>query len=174
VDELTWRFGKKVRSLPDEQQPAGPWDDEPDKIQWIDQATGLDCLIVRNGGGALCGYVGLPPEHPLYGYGYDRAYEEAEARGVELFVHGGLTFADRCAPGEPIEGICHLGEHGATEEPWWLGFDTAHAGDLSPLDEAMQQLPGWPRRPASYGKYRDVEYVKFECARLAEQLARVQ
>ena len=38
----------------------GPWDNEPDKAQWIDEASGYDCLIVRGGGGALCGYVGVP------------------------------------------------------------------------------------------------------------------
>jgi hypothetical protein len=38
---------------------------EPDKVQWRDQVTGLTCLIVRvNPGGALCGYVGVPPGHP--------------------------------------------------------------------------------------------------------------
>lgn len=49
----------------------GPWQDEPDKISWVDEATGLDCLIVRNHGGALCGYVGVPETHPLFGLGYN-------------------------------------------------------------------------------------------------------
>ena len=70
--------------------PHGPWTDEPDKVQWIDEATGLDCLIVRNGSGALCGYVGVAPEHPLHGVDYD---DDACPR---FDVHGGLTFADSC------------------------------------------------------------------------------
>lgn len=45
----------------------GPWNDEPDKRQWQDEATGLPCLIVRGPVGALCGYVGVPPDHPAYG-----------------------------------------------------------------------------------------------------------
>ena len=39
----------------------GEWTDEPDKLQWVDEATGFDCLIVRNSLGALCGYVGVSP-----------------------------------------------------------------------------------------------------------------
>lgn len=66
---------------------AGPWQDEPDKAQWVDEATGLDCLIVRNYGGALCGYVGLPESHPLHGADYEKP---------NVDVHGGLTFADGC------------------------------------------------------------------------------
>lgn len=27
--------------------PRGAWDDEPDKVQWQDPATGLPCLIDR-------------------------------------------------------------------------------------------------------------------------------
>src|SRR5690606_3996986 len=40
------------------------------KIQWVDEATGLDCLMVRNSGGAWCGYVGVSEGHPLYGVEY--------------------------------------------------------------------------------------------------------
>src|SRR4051812_13771303 len=48
----------------------GPWQSEPDKRQWHDEATGLACLIVRGPMGALCGYVGLPPGHPWHGKEY--------------------------------------------------------------------------------------------------------
>lgn len=51
--------------------PRGPWDNEPDKIQWQDEVTGLPCLIVRGPVGALCGYVGVPKSHPAYGLSYD-------------------------------------------------------------------------------------------------------
>lgn len=49
----------------------GPWQSEPDKMQWQDEATGLPCLIVRGPVGALCGYVGIAPDHPAYGLSYD-------------------------------------------------------------------------------------------------------
>jgi hypothetical protein len=66
----------------------GDWTEEPDKAQCIDAETGLDCLIVRNRVGALCGYVGVPDSHPWHGKGY---------HDVDVRVHGGLTFANRCA-----------------------------------------------------------------------------
>ena len=52
----------------------GEWDNEPDKKQWLDEATGLPCLIVRAPvTGSLCGYVGIAPEHPLFAIGYDKS-----------------------------------------------------------------------------------------------------
>ncbi len=68
----------------------GPWQDEPDKVQWTDPETGLPCLIKRvEHSGHLCGYVGVGPDHPLHGRtGYDK-------EGL-LSVHGGITFNDSC------------------------------------------------------------------------------
>lgn len=50
--------------------PEGPWMDEPDKVQWQDEATGLACLAVRGPLGSWCGYVGVGKAHPLHGIGY--------------------------------------------------------------------------------------------------------
>lgn len=147
---------------------SGPWDNEPDKAQWVDDATGLDCLIVRNRLGALCGYVGLPPGHPLHGTDYERAYDHAE-----IDVHGGLTFADRCQDGaEDGPGVCHVPELGRPHDVWWLGFDCAHACDLVP---GMLELPGLPERlqaPGYRDVYRTFDYVRSEVANLAAQLAK--
>lgn len=82
----------------------GPWDAEPDKIQWQDEATGLPCLIVRNYAGALCGYVGVSKGHPLFGVEYSECPLEEKCDGYcdhqpqsQLSVHGGLTFSSFCA-----------------------------------------------------------------------------
>jgi hypothetical protein len=83
---------------------AGVWQEEPDKVQMVDEATGFDCLIVRNGSGALCGYVGVPEGHPYFGVDYDQCAQKppCEASWCDhspssaVSVHGGLTFADRC------------------------------------------------------------------------------
>jgi hypothetical protein len=138
----------------------GPWVDEPDKAQWVDETTDLDCLIVRNGGGALCGYVGLPPGHPLHGVDY------GDERMPALDVHGGLTFAALCheSPLGEGYGVCHRPEPGRPDAVWWLGFDAAHAGDLSPAYRSY---------PFETDTYRDLEYVRGQCADLARQLARV-
>lgn len=164
----------------------GPWQDEFDKAQWEDADTALPCLIVRGPSGALCGYVGVPEGHPWYRREY--SYVDADA-------HGGLTFSSHCVEKEhgdddESEGICHIPGPGDPDNVWWLGFDCAHGGDymprfekdtkkshdmflsatvLPPSDEFRDSL----RRVEEYymsGKYRDVPYVKNECADLARQI----
>src|SRR5207247_1696575 len=112
----------------------GPWDDEPDKVQWIDEATGLDCLAVRHPEhGNWCGYVGVAPGHPLHGAPYDEVYAD---------VHGGLTFSDACQEHEnPAQGVCHVPFGDRPADVWWLGFDCAHHMDLAPgLQARMREL----------------------------------
>lgn len=67
----------------------GPWQSEPDKMQWQHEATRLPCLIVRGPMGALCGYVGISEAHPAHGLSYDgtpdeehRAYMESLRAGL--------------------------------------------------------------------------------------------
>jgi hypothetical protein len=133
--------------------PVGPWQEEPDKVQWVDDATKLTCLAVRHKrSGHWCGYVGVTEGHPLF----NRDYEKAD-----VSVHGGLTFASFCEEDGKDEGICHTAEPGYPERVWWLGFDCAHCDDLS---------PHWSKS----GVYRDLGYVRGECAQLAAQLAAMQ
>jgi len=141
----------------------GPWQAEPDKLQWIDAATNLDCLAVRNHMGCWCGYVGVPPEHPLHGKDY---------QDLDLDAHGGLTFADACHEDAPIESsICHVPFPGRPDGVWWLGFDCGHWMDFMPGHQARARALGiLPYRDAGE-VYRDLSYVRAECARLAEQLA---
>jgi len=81
---------KQWRTIDKSSWPTrGEWDDEPDKMQWQDEATGLPCLIVRGPSGALCGYVGVAEGHPMFRTHYDAA--------PIADVHGGLTFSDFCA-----------------------------------------------------------------------------
>ena len=150
----------------------GPWQAEPDKLQWPDETTGLACLIVRNPrGGHLCGYVGVPKGHPAYQHHYDDVTIPGQEYGPE--VHGGLTFASGCETDEAerAHGICHIVEPGEPDNVWWLGFDCAHAGDRSPGFDRL--LTRYERESTfhSFEQYRDVAYVKAECASLARQLA---
>lgn len=148
----------------------GPWVDEPDKIQWTDEATGLPCMIHRGPVGSLCGYVGVPPEHPLHGKG-------CEAPHVD--VHGGLTYANRCMEGDdPATGICHVPGPGEPEDVWWFGFDCAHLMyDIAPamaVRERVMELPPFPSSPLyPTPTYKDVAYVTHEVTILAAQLAAV-
>ena len=136
----------------------GDWDDEPDKIQWVDPETDLDCLIVRGPHGALCGYVGVPESHHYF----DKDYDD-----VPVDVHGGLTFAARCQENvEEGHGICHIPEHGRSDKIWWLGFDCAHCDDLCPGYQGKFSdlvIPG--------STYKNREYVENQIRLLAQQLA---
>lgn len=152
----------------------GEWQQEPDKVQWVDKATGLDCLIVRGPSGALCGYVGVAPGHPYHGLDYfgcpegcsESCCNHSPESRVE--VHGGLTFSAPCDEGRPDgEGICHVPLPGRPADVWWLGFDCAHYGDVSPAYAAKYAFA------FSDGYYKSVGYVRCEVARLAERLASV-
>lgn len=167
--------------------PEGPWSAECDKRQWPDAATGYPCLAVRHPErGFWCGYVGVPPEHPLYG---------ADRDCVPLHAHGGVNFAGFCDPNaEETTGICHV--PGPQEEPhvYWFGFDCYRGRDLAPGDLAAKPhhwpsfLPELDLSPSPacdanriqwqvcapsvrYKTYRTLEYVEEQCRLLALQLA---
>jgi hypothetical protein len=135
----------------------GEWDGEADKEQWTDEKTGLPCLFVRNHSGFLCGYVGINSSHPFF---------EQHHGNCDVSVHGGLTFSDKCMPHEMNEPkVCHSVEDGEDDNVWWLGFDCAHGGDFCPAYHSTESR--------AHFKYRTVEYVKNECADLAQQLAAI-
>lgn len=167
-----WRatYAMKTYNFPEvHPQSDGPWRDEPDKAQWIDTVTDLDCLAVRNHVGAWCGYVGVQPGHKWHGVNYfDIKFP--------LTVHGGLTFSNFCAEGEGTEEgrfICHIPAPGRPDNVWWLGFDCAHPMDLRPRDEEIEKELGLPPLAGLYGRppvYRDFKYVQSECAGLALQI----
>jgi hypothetical protein len=156
MEDREWRFVDKSNLAP------GPWQSEPDKIQWTDEATGLPCLIHRNPGpNHLCGYVGVTAEHPYY------QKDDSEIGDIE--AHGGVNYADFCAENvtEEGRGICHVPSPGEPDKVWWFGFDCGHYGDVS---------PGYDR-DGRYGydsTYKTVAYVKSQCRRLAAQLAEVK
>ena len=170
----TWK-NKHGEGLPD-----GPWNDEPDKAVWVDEATNLDCMIHRNRYGALCGYVAVGHDHPLH----KTSYSDLDDLGVD--VHGGLTFAGDCDNSEdtPQFGICHIPAEGQPSDVWWFGFDCGHAFDLSPnfpgvwdadLDSAIVELVNGIQQsgPSKGDTYRTFEYTKGEVESLAKQLTEI-
>jgi len=132
--------------------PHGEWDDEPDEGSWVDEKTGFQCAFVRNGFGALCGYVGVPSSHVLFG----KTFDEMDPSPV-LYVHGGLTYVSDGSGATFYAVIPDL-----PKDLWWFGFDCYHAGDSSPSVH--------PINPGSY-TYRNLAYVKSEITSLAAQLA---
>lgn len=169
MNEQTWIDPNVDRS----KWPAGEWDGEPDKVQWNDEATGLVCLARRNQmSGNWCGYVGVAPDHPWHGKGYDDV-RNADPDDEYVDVHGGLTYADACQEGSAPLGICHIPEPGTPEHLWWFGFDCHHAYDQTPQDFvfAAEYADKDCFRIRSEDTYRTLEYVKRQCRHLAAQVA---
>lgn len=44
--------------------PSGPWDYEPDQVEYVDRRTGIFCVIHRLGDGRLWCIVQVPSNHP--------------------------------------------------------------------------------------------------------------
>ena len=76
--------------------PSGEWDNEPDRVTWLHEATGARCTMRRGPLGSWCGYVGLNGNHPLAGKDYD---------DIDVYVHRGLSYAAYCHPMEADEWI---------------------------------------------------------------------
>lgn len=133
----------------------GPWKYEQDRLEW--DYHGYPCLMVRSEEtGAWCGYVGVPPEHPLY----KKKYQD-----VHLAVHGGVNYSSYCSG-----AVCHR----KVEEPhdtWWLGFHCGHALDFSPaMESVFWRKLGHPSMFGSIGVYRDVRYVQNQVYLLARAI----
>ena len=168
MEAKQWTFVDKTK------WPAGEWLNEPDKMQWTDEATGLPCLIHRGPSGALCGYVGVSETHPWFQKEYSKpldstisdesdTYWQAARPESVISVHGGLTFSSMCGGMDEAtgRGVCHVPASGEPEHVWWFGFDCAHSGDFCPSYERFFE---WG------SSYRDLSYVQGEVANLAAQL----
>ena len=157
----------------------GPWQSEPDKMQWIDEGTDLDCLIVRGPGGSLCGYVGVMDGHLLFETAYN------DDKFYDLDVHGGVTFTDLCQEQKKEHGVCHVPAAGRSDHVWWIGFDCAHAWDYSPkfdkdmpgsaylgvLARHLSDTVDFPDNEAGFETtYKDLDYVMKEIRELAKQI----
>jgi len=132
----------------------GPWDSEPDRVEW--NFKGTPCLATRSRFGTWCGYAGVPKGHPMYGTPFQIVRDVIE-------VHGGLTYSDVCSG-----HICHMPAPGDTDDIWWFGFDCGHAFDMSPGMEAYLHRLDQQYKPM--GIYRDLDYVRAEVHSLVEQL----
>jgi hypothetical protein len=159
---------------------AGPWSSEPDKAQWTD-LTGLPCLAVRTPGpGHWCGYVGVPADHPMYGLDW----QDDGSPVTFLVVHsGGVNYSAPCAEdehsSEPMEQrVCHIPEPGQPDDVWWFGFHCAYGEDFAPGQLPTMRSMGMDNplledffAESAARQYRDLGYVRTQCAYLAAQLA---
>jgi len=134
----------------------GEWDNEPDRVDFIH--AGFSCFMLRGPVGSWCGYVGVPKGHPAY----EVDYSDLDSN---LDVHGGITYASKCKG-----AICHIPAEGMPDDVWWLGFDTAHYWDKTPVNYGMMGLDF----AQDTGTYRNVEYVTAEIKRFADQLKEIK
>jgi hypothetical protein len=136
----------------------GPWQHEPDRVEW--RYKDLPCLLHRSPvGGGWCGYVGVPEGHPWFG----RPLCELETLDIE--VHGGVTYAESCD-----EPICHVPREGEGEV-WWIGYDCGHGFDVQPKLDALLKMIRTDRKNqlSPLEAYRDQDYAMRETEQLAEQ-----
>lgn len=101
-------YKRSGKELDKSSWPRGPWDQEPDFLQFTH--SGLPCVVLRTDLGHLCGYVGVPADHP---------YATGMRSISDLSVHGGVTW-DKA---------------GEENDLFWIGFDCGHSGDSSPKME---------------------------------------
>lgn len=172
----------------------GPWDDEPDEKRW--EAFNLRCLILRTPNmGNLCGYVGVPEAHALYGFSFDALVKRPDILHgrVDLDEIGVLNVVTASLSVDPKEGWvplsvvvnCHGGLTYANKKDdgwWYFGFDCAHAGDLVPamqgiMGQAVKRLVNLPRELQALmdatdrrSVYRNIDYVTNVTTNMAEQL----
>lgn len=129
----------------------GEWMKEPDRLDW--EHEGMTCMALRHPlSGHWCGYVGVPPSHPWHGKDYNDCNVE---------VHGGLTYGAACKG-----NVCHTPKPGEPAHLWWLGFDCAHSGDLSPGYDSAYRFE-------EYASYKSLDYVKHVTEHLAVQVKEV-
>ena len=131
----------------------GPWIEELDYLSW-GLINGYVCTIKRSTATfCYCGYVSIPPDHPMHGVGYDGAIYGIKVHGG-IRVHGGITFA-----GLSIDSGY-----------WTFGFDCSHLGDVAPAMISYQSNP-YKHAVSFEEKYRDLAYVIKEVDSLAQQLS---
>ena len=73
----------------------------------------VECLILRQYLGHLCGYAKVPLEHIWHNVNY---LDIDWMHYIDIPVHGRLTFSGAIP----------------REAGWWVGFDCGHFGDLIP------------------------------------------
>lgn len=178
ADEIFYVHGAKPSG-------DGPWLGEADKVAWRDEASGYDCIMLRDTDGAfLSGYVGVPSDHPLWGWDHEGISPEL---GIE--VHGGLTYSEICQDGPSPQRrivaearrICHVSLEPLRYEPlkhatdyraadahaWWFGFSCNHLYDVVPGSRTHGNRFMAAETSA---EYRDDAYVVREVVNLAAQL----
>lgn len=170
----------------------GPWNNEPNRLNW--KYRGMDLMLARNPSLLnWCGYVGIKPDHPLYGVKYGSEVSILKPL-VEKILQRPMSISPSFAVmldalvGQGIKAspdrifdvhggitysdycgghICHIDDT-QDVKTFWYGFDCGHCDDMVPATESMyRSLACEARRDV----YRDLGYAKDQSEKLADQLA---
>lgn len=147
TSEEMWRL---FQTNPKALWGKGPWDDEPDYLEFQTR-FGYAAVILRNPAyGHLCGYVEVKPGHVLHG----AHYMECTLSRIE--VHGRLTYS---RAGENFRT-----DDNSDKSGWWFGFDCNHSFDANPVGVGTKNfiLGG-----TDVESYKTLQYVRLECEKLA-------
>ncbi len=111
-------------------------------------------VVIFQGLGHRCGYVGLPENHTLVGKG------AGDDDLQNLDVHGGITWASTISKFD--------------DKRWYIGFDCAHHGDGTDIETLEKYgLLGLRFRHTPFvmpGTVRTLDYVIKETKNLLEQI----
>jgi hypothetical protein len=150
--------------------PDGPWKLEPDKMLWIDDSTGYECLIKRiRNISHLCGYVGVTKEHPLYAtsllqFRRDETLEKFfDVHGKITMSYPGKFFSEEPGPDNKL-GRAFIDGRVHPQEIWWIGMDFVQNEDIIPV------ISDDPNDNNGERIYRDIGYVAKEVTKLAQLL----
>lgn len=150
----------------------GPWENEPDKVAWTDEATGYPCIVVREYTGEFGSYVSVPGDHPLSGFTTD-ALPSAISEGL----HRPVTYSRGCDRTTPERrSICHVDHKGRLtprahrelpqhDDAWWLGVTLDGPRDFCPNSNYTPPLAAERGRT-----YRDVSFAANQATLLARRL----
>lgn len=155
----------------------GEWLEEPDKVLF--KYKNIRCRVVRMAnaesmknpdndhvfGGHLCGYIAIPKRHFLF-----KKHDDE----IDIECHGGLNYSN----------LSKCGKY------WWIGFDCAHLGDLTPsiyhlhssnphmIELKKKQKERWQSmgvNPMLYEEvYRNISFCKKECRQMVNQLLQMK
>jgi hypothetical protein len=139
-----------------ENRKLKPWEGESD---FVDNFRENYHIVVSRHPemGNLNGYVGVRRNHPLYGRGMD------DKKISRFWVHGGVTFAGKVTC---LKGF--------KKNYWYIGFDTAHYGDLIPSLDDITAKAGIPSQSTIGKRYKDIRFVSTETNKLLEQIMYVE
>lgn len=151
----------------------GEWMSEPDHMEF--EYREIECYILRNFTGSLCGYVTVPNGHEWEGKDYD---------DIKCEIHGGLTFGYYNIY---LQRPYRMNDRKIDKKSYVVGFDCAHSMDIDPaVDKMMKEARGRTDKSEAFERalkirekllgttfrptYKNIAFVTAEIESLVDQM----